>query len=300
MDGSIDQLLGDLALLVRVVDAGGFTAAARVTGTPQPTISRRLALLEEQLGLQLLQRSTRSVTMTEAGRRVYDHAVLMIASGEAAAAAAATMKTEAAGLVRITAPVILGRAFVAPVISALVAQHPKLLVDVEWTTRRVDLLHDGVDVAVGIGRPSASELILVRLGHAKKGIYAPPGWTGPEPKHPSALDGMTIVGIGRSTDAPPVILERAGERATIHPAWRMAANDGDLVLETAHRCGLPAVVPDFIVPEGWRPLMPDWGAYEEVNAVTTAGRLLLPKIRLLLDALKAQVQVRGVVRSSVT
>lgn len=79
MNGSIDQLLGDLALLVRVVDAGGFTAAARVTGTPQPTISRRLALLEEQLGLQLLQRSTRSVTMTEAGRRVYDHAVLMIA-----------------------------------------------------------------------------------------------------------------------------------------------------------------------------------------------------------------------------
>lgn len=298
MDGSIDGILGDLALFVRVVDSGGFTAAARVTGTPQPTISRRLAQLEERLGLQLLQRSTRAIAMTEAGRRVHDHAVLMIASGEAAAAAAAAMRTEAAGLIRVTAPVILGRAFVAPVISELVARHPDLRVDLEWTTRRVDLLHDGVDVAVGIGRPAASEYILVRLGHARRGIYAPPGWTGPELKHPSALDDTQIVSIGRSTEAPPITLQRGGERATVKPLWRLAANDGEFVLDMTKRLSVLAVVPDFIVPPDWQPLLPDWAAYEEVNAVTTPGRLLLPKIRLLLDGLKAQAQVKGVVLSS--
>ena len=88
MDELIDSALTDLALFARVVDAGGFTAASRVTKMPQPTISRRITQLETRIGLRLLDRTTRAVSVTEAGRRVYDHAVMMIAAGEAAATAA--------------------------------------------------------------------------------------------------------------------------------------------------------------------------------------------------------------------
>lgn len=288
MDDLIDDSLADLALFARVVDAGGFTAAARQTKIPQPTISRRIAQLEKRIGLQLLNRSTRSVSITEAGRRVYDHAVLMIASGEAAASAALAMRTEISGLVRLSAPVVLGQAIVAPVILEAMAEHPDLVLDVEWTTRRVDLLHDGIDIAVGIGRPTDPDVILIRLGHARRRIFAPPGWTGTEPVEPGDLEGHPVVGLGPTTEAGPLVLEKSARRASLHLNWRMAANDGALILEAAQRCGHLAIVPDFLPPPGWRLLLPDWESRAEVNAATSPGRISLPKIRYMLDRLKSR------------
>lgn len=291
MDELIDDSLGDLALFARVVDAGGFTAAARLTKTPQPTISRRIAQLESRIGLQLLHRSTRAISVTEAGRRVYDHAVQMIASGEAAASAALAMRTEISGLVRISAPVVLGQFLVAPVIGEAMSAHPGLRLDVEWTTRRVDLLHDGVDIAVRIGRPSEPDATLIRLGHARRRVFAPPNWSGVAPAEPRDLDGRPVVGLGRSTEAPPLVLECDGRRATTRPEWRMAANDGGLVLEIAERCGYLAIVPDFLPPPDWRLLLPEWESRDEVNAAIAPGRISVPKIRYVLDRLRARAEI---------
>ncbi|MBO9501173.1 LysR substrate-binding domain-containing protein [Brevundimonas sp. A19_0] len=293
MNDFIDDTLGDLALFVRVVNAGGFTAAARLTGTPQPTISRRIAQLEARIGLKLLHRSTRSISITGSGRRVYDHAVTMIAAGEAAASAALAMRTEISGLVRITAPVVLGRYLVSPIVREALSTHPDLRLDVEWTTRRVDLLHDGVDVAVRIGRPTESDAMLTRLGHARRRIFAPPSWSAPDPSVPADLDGAPVVGLGPSTEAPPLVLRSDDQRATVRPDWRMAANDGDLVLDLAESCGYLAILPDFLPPPDWRVLLPDWETRHEINAITAPGRVSVPKIRYVIDCLRARAATQG-------
>ncbi len=212
----------------------------------------------------------------------------MIAAGEAAASAALAMRTEISGLVRITAPIVLGQHLVSPVVREAMRAHPDLRLDVEWTTRRVDLLHDGVDIAVRVGRPSEPDAMLIRLGHARRRIFAPPSWSAPDPSVPANLDGVPVVGLGRSTEAPPLVLRSADGQATVLPDWRMAANDGELVLAVAESCGYLAILPDFLPPPDWRVLLPDWETRDEINAITAPGRVSVPKIRYVIDCLRAR------------
>ncbi|MDP2121377.1 MAG: LysR substrate-binding domain-containing protein [Hoeflea sp.] len=288
MDELIDLGLDDLALFARVVEAGGFTAAARRTGMPQATISRRIAQLEQRLGLPLLIRTTRRIALTEVGRRVHEHAHLMLGQASAALGAAAEMAREPAGRLKVSAPVILGQAFISSIMADFLLEHPKVNACLEWTTRIVDPLEEDVDVAIRVAQPPHPALSVVTLGRTRTRVYASPGWSGPDPSCPADLAGLEVFGIGRALEADEVSFMRGGEVTTVKIPRRMMANDVQPIIAAAARTGGVAFLPDFAAPVGWRELLTDWStSNHEITALSAASRGALPKVRLFLDALKS-------------
>ncbi|MES2815784.1 MAG: LysR substrate-binding domain-containing protein [Pseudomonadota bacterium] len=287
MDEYIDGQLGDLALLVRVVESGGFTAASRRTGTPQSTISRRIAALERRLGQTLLSRTTRRLELTEPGQRVFDHAKQMLAHAEAAQGAMAELLSDPSGLLRVTAPLVLGQALLTETISRFLADHPAIRLTLEWTARAIDPVEDAVDVAIRVGKPRDSAAMMVTLGSVRSCLYAPGNWAGPVPRHPDDLAGHPVFGLGRAGASDSLRFVRGRERADVAVTWRLQANDTGPVIAAAEACAGLAVLPSFVIPTGWSRLLADWQMTPmPVNALTARGRGSLPRVRLFLQALQ--------------
>jgi DNA-binding transcriptional LysR family regulator len=287
MDELIDLGLDDLALFARVVESGGFTAAARRTGRPQATISRRIAHLEARLGLPLLVRTTRRIALTEVGRRIYEHAQLMLERASAALGTAAEMAREPAGRLKVTAPVILGQAFVSSIMADYLFRHPKVNGCLEWTTRSVDPLEEDVDVAIRVAQPPHPAMRVVTLGTTRTRVYASPGWAGDEPECPADLAGHEVFGIGRALEADEVRFMRNGEVVNVKVPRRMMANDVQPIIAAAQRTGGITFLPDFAAPSGWRELLTDWTTPNlEISALLASSRGALPKVQLFLDALR--------------
>ncbi len=287
MDEYIDGHLGDLALLVRVVEAGGFTAAFRRTGTPQSTISRRIAALERRLRQTLLLRTTRRLELTEPGQRVFDHAKQMLAHAEAAQGAMAELLSDPSGLLRVTAPLVLGQALLTETISRFLADHPAIRMTLEWTARAIDPVEDAVDLAIRVGNPRDSSAVMVTLGSVRSCLYAPGSWEGPLPGHPDELAGHPVFGLGRAGGSDSLVFVRGRERANVAVTWRLYANDTGPVIAAAEACAGLAVLPSFVAPAGWTRLLSDWQTTPlPVSALTVRGRGALPRVRLFLQALQ--------------
>jgi len=142
------QDLNDLYYYVQVVDHGGFAPAGRALGIPKSKLSRRIALLEERLGVRLIQRSTRRFAVTEIGQTYYGHCKAMLVEAEAADDAIAVMHAEPRGIVRLACPVALLDARVAGMVAGFMVAHPRVEVHLEETNRRVDVVGEGVDIAL--------------------------------------------------------------------------------------------------------------------------------------------------------
>jgi DNA-binding transcriptional LysR family regulator len=168
--------LNHAAVFVRVVDDGGFSAAARALRLPKSSVSRAVALLEEELGARLLQRSTRKVHLTEAGTAFYDRASRGLAGVEEAAAAVADLQGSLRGPIRVTAPADAGVWLIAPVVARFVALHPAVHVDVVLTTRIVDLVAERFDFALRAGGVRDSSLVARKLAQLDTALYAAPAY----------------------------------------------------------------------------------------------------------------------------
>lgn len=166
--------LNRAAIFVSVVDDGGFSAAARALSLPKSSVSRAVAMLEEELGVRLLQRSTRKVSLTEAGSAFYARASRGVAGLQEAAAAVTDMHGAVRGRVRVTAPVDAGVWLLAPAVAEFVVQHPGISVDVVLTARVVDLVDEGFDLAVRAGPLRDGALIARRIGELEAALYASP------------------------------------------------------------------------------------------------------------------------------
>jgi DNA-binding transcriptional LysR family regulator len=168
--------LNDFRLFVHVVDAGGFAAAARKLGMPRSRVSRRIAQLEEQLGVRLIHRSTRAFSVTDIGREFHRHATAMLVEADAASAVIAREHQEPQGLVRVACPSSLIQFQVGPMISRFLAQYPRIEVQLESTNRRVDILREGFDLAIRVRFPPLedSDLVVRRLGADHQHLVAAP------------------------------------------------------------------------------------------------------------------------------
>jgi DNA-binding transcriptional LysR family regulator len=160
-----------IATFVRVIETGSFTAAAAALGLPKSSVSRRVTALEEALGVRLLQRSTRKLVLTEGGRVYFERARAGLRGLGEASDAVTEMKHELAGLVRFTAAPD-GTGLVAGMLAEFLRRHPKIRLDVLLTGRRVDLVAEGVDLALRAGRLTDSSLVARRLGSSDFGLYA--------------------------------------------------------------------------------------------------------------------------------
>ena len=158
-------------LFARVVEAGSLTRAASESGLATSSVSRSLVRLEQDLGVRLLQRTTRKLNLTAAGRAYFDQIRGAIAVIDEASAAASEMGSEPRGLVRATAPPSLGSTLIG-IIGAFLAKHPQIRIELSCSQRLVDLVDQGFDLAVRIGRPRDSSLIMRRVGRLQSGLFA--------------------------------------------------------------------------------------------------------------------------------
>jgi len=171
----MDKLVA-MATFVRIVERGSLTAAAAALGTSLPSVVRRLAELESTLGVRLLNRTTRRLSLTDEGREYHARSLRVLADIEDAEAALAARRAEPHGRLRVTAPTMFGRLRIAPLVATFLGEHPALQIELLLTDRIVDLVEEGLDVGVRIARLPDSSLVAVGVGHTRRVVCASPGY----------------------------------------------------------------------------------------------------------------------------
>ncbi len=210
--------LNKVAVFSRVVDAGSFTGAARHLGLPKSSVSRAVKQLEEELGVRLLNRTTRQLRLTDAGRLYHDGVSRALIGLEDARAAVSAAEREPTGTVRITAPVDLAARMLTPILGRFVRQHPGIKVDLVLTNRYIDLVSEGIDLALRAGRLEDSTLIVRPLGLAAGALFASPVYL----KRRGVPKRVTELG---KHDC--VLFRPQGERAT----WELVGPRGPVEVE---------------------------------------------------------------------
>ncbi|MFN9475027.1 LysR substrate-binding domain-containing protein [Acidovorax sp.] len=230
--------LNDLQWFVRVVDHGGFAAAARALEVPKSTLSKRVAQLEATLGVRLIQRSSRVFVVTDTGQAFYRHAAAMLIEAEAAENVVRGLQAEPAGIVRITASVTTAQLVLADLLPALAARHPRLQVMLHATDRFVDLVQEGFDI--GVRDHSAplpdSELVQRCVGHEPFYAVASPGYLAGRgtPAHPGELAGHDALLLSPAPSAQAWTFLRDGAATiTVRPVPRFFADEPWTLLRAA-------------------------------------------------------------------
>lgn len=191
------QDLNDLYYFAKVVEAGGFAAAGRALGIPKSRLSRRVAELEERLGARLLQRTTRQLKLTAVGERYLRHCQAMLLEAEMAEEAVASMSSEPRGRLRVSCPVGLAHEFMPNVISSFLRTYPHVQLEVSLINRRVDLINEGIDVALRVReRGDEDPLLATRwLRQAQTVMVASPAFAQEWPiNHPNDLKNVPLLG----------------------------------------------------------------------------------------------------------
>lgn len=275
---------------VAVAESGQFTAAAERLGVSSSHISRQVARLEERLQTRLFYRSTRRVVLTEAGQTFLQHCQRLQDGREEALRAVGDLTSEPKGLLRMTCAVAYGERFIAPLVTRFMQAYPQLRVDIELTNRTLDLVHEGLDVAIRLGRLQDSRLVATRLAPRRMYLCASPSYLEHygRPHSLSELARHNCL-VGSSDNW---LLQQNG-REVLHRAqgnWR--CNSGQAVLDAALQgCGL-CYLPDYYVLEHMRSgaLVSLLEAHQPPNTAVWAlypqQRHLSPKVRKLVDYLK--------------
>ena len=191
------QDLNDLYYFAKVVEAGGFAAAGRLLGIPKSRLSRRIAELEERLGARLLQRTTRQLTLTAVGERYLRHCQAMLLEAEMADEAVASMSSEPRGRLRVSCPVGLAQEMLPWVVSGFLGKFPQVQLEMVLVNRRVDLVAEGIDVALRVRELGDEDPLLVtqRLRQAQMVVVASPDFMQGQIDQPSEdLKQLPVLG----------------------------------------------------------------------------------------------------------
>ncbi|WP_175857350.1 LysR family transcriptional regulator [Burkholderia anthina] len=291
-----DRDLNDLYYFVQVVEHGGFAPAGRALNMPKSKLSRRIALLEARLGMRLIQRSTRRFTVTDVGQTYYAHCRAMLVEADAADEAIALLHEEPRGIVRVSCPVVLLDSLVGTMIAAFMVACPRVEIHLEATNRRVDVVGEGIDVAIRVRPPPLedSDLALRVLAERGQCLVANPALLREHgvPAVPADLTRLPSLDHG-VPQASHVWRLRGpdGTQAEIHHQPRLVTG-GMLALRAAAVAGVGVVqlptmmVRDEVARGELATVLPDWAPRREiVHAVFASRRGLLPAVRALLDFL---------------
>ena len=295
------QDLNDFAWFVQVVDHGGFAAAGRALDQPKSKLSRRIAQLEERLGVRLIQRTTRQFSVTEVGQAFYQHCTAMLIEAEAAQQAVDTLRAEPRGSVRITCPVTLLHVHIGPMLARFMARYPGVTLHLEATNRQVDVVGEGIDVAIRV-RPRPiedSDLVMRVLADRGHRLVASPELISRlgRPQAPSELSAWPGLSLGANKHQHKWQLTGPeGARAEVYFTPRMVTTDM-LALREAAMAGVGGVqlpwlmVRDQLASGELEVVLDEWQPRREViHAVFASRRGLLPSVRALVDYLSEEYQ----------
>ena len=280
-------VLNEIAIFVKVVDAGSFTGAAKSLGLPKSTVSRKITQLEERLGARLLQRTTRTLSLTDTGSAYYNQCSRIIGDIEEANVAVTEMQSKPTGMLRITAPMLFGERILSGMVAKFLKQYPEITLDMVLTDQALDLIQEGIDVAFRVGELADSSLIARSLGEVATVIVASPEYLEkhPAPTHPSDLRTHDCL----SFQSNPTWDFNGPEKVSIDIKARVKVNDimsiHRLALEGMGIASLPTLVcADDIKAGRLKPILCGWpfGSFP-IHALYPSNRHLSVKVRTFVE-----------------
>jgi DNA-binding transcriptional LysR family regulator len=283
--------LREIDLFVAVGRARSFTEAAKALGMPTSTLSRRIAELERSLGLQLFVRTTRRVELTEVARRYLAHCETIVEAAEEAQAEILGLAENPSGVLRISLEPDVGAGIVGPVIAECLQRYPKVMVDLDLSPRRVDLIAEGFDLAVRLGSLPDSSLIVRQVTSLSVGLYASPAYLKRhgEPRVPADLRARARLHLLHKHDSGDWLLRSGRQRVVVKKKGATVAANNMSMLRTLLRLGQGIGVMDEVmgaedVKAGLlRRVMPAWTLPPVAVSVLTPGRLVPAKTRVFID-----------------
>lgn len=292
--------LNDMYYFAQVVDHGGYNAASRALGVPVSSLSRRVSSLEKELGVRLLNRTTRSLSLSDPGRTFYQHSVALVAEAFAAKEAIDQTKSEPTGLIRMSCPIRLLQTDVGEVLSTFLRDNPAVRVSLDATNRTVDLVEEGFDLAMRVRVPplADSEFAVRKLMETEM-IVVGSGWLfahHPRPQSLSEIASLPTLSMARGGDRQIWQFHSStGEVASVSHTPRVLTDDmGTLHKLACDGIGL-AYLPRSMVKADLEAsrlerVLPDAALPQLVHAVFPARRGLVPAVRALLDRLAAHFE----------
>jgi DNA-binding transcriptional LysR family regulator len=290
--------LNDIVVFARVAETRSFTGAAEQLGLPKSTVSRKLAQLEERLGVRLVQRTTRKLALTEIGQAYYERCARIVADLAAAEQLVTDMQASPRGRVRVSAPVDLASRYLGTIIAELLAACPDINVELDASDRLVDLIEEGFDVAIRFGALAESSLVARKLFTVSAVLCASPGYLA---RHgtPSAIEDLEDHARVLFTPSPRIqswTLENGAASFELGRPARFASNNVGSCREAALAGAGIALLTELMVAEDVAagtlvPVLPAWRSKAiECHAVYPARQNLPPRLTLFLDHLTKSFQ----------
>lgn len=279
---------------VAVADLQGFAPAARKLGLSPSGVTRLIAALEQRLGARLLQRTTRSVTLTDIGTRYLERARRILADVEEAEGSAQDERTRPSGRLVVSAPVGFGRLHVSPVMSAYLKRYPEVSAELRLADRMVNLVEDGIDLAVRIGHLADSSLVARHVGEMRRIVVASSGYLKQrgEPDTPEAVASHETIQFGAMTASPDWRFVEDGREIRVACTPRFTTNSADAAIQYAEQGGgltrvLAYQAADAIKGGRLRVVL---AQFEQpplpIHIVYPTSRLLSAKVRTFVDLVR--------------
>lgn len=285
-----------MTAFAKVVDAGGFTAAADQMNLSRAMVSRLVQQLEDDLGTRLLNRTTRRLSLTEAGRAYHERCVALLNEVAALDSSVTELAQEVRGKLRVNAPVSFGALHVAPFVAEFLQRHPQAAVELTLNDRFVNLVEEGYDVAIRIGQLADSSLVARKLAPVRVYACAAPIYLAAHgtPQTPADLARHNCLNYRYSTQGDEWTFLRDSERQSVRVRGTLDANSGEALQQAAlHGLGI-VLQPTFIAAEALRRgdmvrILPEWTPPAlAVYAVYPHRRHLATKVRMFVDFLAEQ------------
>ncbi len=304
------QHMADLLVFVKVVEASGFTAAASALGLGKSAVSKQVQRLERNLGATLLHRTTRRMTVTEAGRVLYEHAATMVRAMEDASASLSSLASRPSGRLRMTTSVSYGKHVLGPLLPVFHRQHPEIQVELLLVNRHVDLWEEGLDLAIRLtdeppvalaGRPiHAFDFVLCATPRFLRGKRL---------SHPEQLADLPCLPFGVSQPGQPMTWHFAGrakghegQACTVKLSGPVIVNSSDVVRDLLLADMGLGLLPRFVVADDLvtgrlREALPAWAPQGTFGsrawALWPPQRVVPPKLRAMVDFLVGQLAPQG-------
>lgn len=297
-----DQIsLDELTALVAVAETGSFAGAAKVLGRDASVLSRRVGQLERRLGVRLFSRTTRRVVPTEVGAAYCQRVQGLLEELASASREAGNHAASPQGLVRVSLPLTFGRQWIAPMLPDFLARYPQIRLDVRLSDRFVDLVGEGIDVAIRVSAepPRDSSLTTRRIARYRNLLVAAPGYLDAHgtPETPADLTAHACLGFTGYAAWPDWPLTRGSERHTVRPTCSLVADHSEVLLTAAIAGAGITFTADWLAGPALRAgtlreVLPGWGGRAEggVYAILPPGRLMPTKTRLFVEAVARAIK----------
>jgi len=293
------DLITSMSIFKRVVEAGSFSAVARETGLSQPTVSKHIAELENRLGTKLLNRSTRQLSLTEAGKKYYDRCSLILGDLEELESSIGQCRSEPAGMLRVNVPVSFGRMYLLPVLWEFMSQYPDVKLDLVMDDGYIDLVKDGVDLAIRVGPLPDSSLIARKIGDSPRVTVASTDYLAEhgEPKILSDLKDHSCIVYTFLTTRNEWHFNSAGGEEKLRVNGRFSASNPDAIRAAVIAGVGIAVTPLWLIHDALaegkvKVILADYRPTPlEVHAVYPDRRFVPSRVGLFIDHLKESMRL---------